>query len=60
VKQSVLDRAVARATGESLSVIRKMGFSVICPPAADHRSYRPNRSRKGNRRAAFATAGTGS
>jgi hypothetical protein len=32
VKQSRLDRAVARATGESLSVIRRMGFSVIGMP----------------------------
>lgn len=29
--QAVLDRAVARATGESLDTIKRMGFSVLDP-----------------------------
>ncbi|MGO9110056.1 MAG: hypothetical protein ACLP9L_12560 [Thermoguttaceae bacterium] len=29
--QSQLDRAVARATGESLSIIRRIGFSFVDP-----------------------------
>ena len=29
MNQSQLDRAVARATGESLSTIRQMGFSAV-------------------------------
>jgi len=31
MKQSLLNRAVARATGESLSTIRHRGFSVFEP-----------------------------
>ena len=49
MKQSVLDRAVARATGESLSVIRRMGFSIVNAPS-NTRSYWPGRNRKPNRR----------
>ena len=33
--QSRLDRAVARATGESLATIRSMGFSIAEPDAID-------------------------
>ncbi len=31
MKQSVLDRSVARATGESLGRIRRMGFVLLLP-----------------------------
>jgi len=31
--KSELDRAVARATGESLATIRSLGFSVLALPA---------------------------
>lgn len=31
MNQSQLDRAVARATGESLRTIRRMGFSILNP-----------------------------
>ena len=33
MNQSQLDRAVARATGESLATIRRMGFSLFDPTA---------------------------
>lgn len=33
MRQSVLDRSVARITGEPVSLIRSMGFSLIVPPA---------------------------
>jgi hypothetical protein len=33
--QSRLNRAVARATGESLSTIRRMGFSIMPTEATD-------------------------
>lgn len=33
--QARLDRAVARATGEDLSTIKRMGFSVVDPAQAD-------------------------
>ena len=32
--QSELNRAVARATGESYSTIRRMGFSIFAPEEA--------------------------
>lgn len=35
MKQSLLERAVALATGESISTIRRMGFSVF-DPAGPH------------------------
>ena len=35
MKQSLLERAVALATGEALSTIRRMGFSLFDPTAAD-------------------------
>jgi len=34
VTQSELNRAVARATGESHSTIRRMGFSIFVPEEA--------------------------
>ena len=30
--QTSLDRQVARATGENLATIRRMGFQIACPP----------------------------
>lgn len=33
--QSRLDRAVARATGEDISTIKRMGFSVVDPDQTD-------------------------
>ncbi len=33
MKQSVLNHAVARATGEPLRTIRRMGFSLVDPTA---------------------------
>ncbi len=33
MKQSLLDRAVAHATGESLATIRRMGFGIVDPTA---------------------------
>jgi hypothetical protein len=33
MKPSDLDRAVARATGETVSEIRRMGFSLLVPAA---------------------------
>lgn len=33
--QSLLDRAVALATGESVSTIRRMGFNIFDPVVAD-------------------------
>lgn len=33
--QARLDRAVARATGEDISTIKRMGFSVVDPEHAD-------------------------
>ena len=33
--QARLDRAVARATGEDISTIQRMGFSVVDPDQAD-------------------------
>jgi hypothetical protein len=33
--QSRLNRAVARATGESLSIIQKLGFSIVDPDKPD-------------------------
>ena len=39
--QSNLERSVARATGESLERIRRMGFSLVTPPAIS----RSNRQR---------------
>ena len=34
--QNQLDRAVARATGESAATIRCLGFSIADPAAVDH------------------------
>ena len=30
--QTSLDRQVARATGESVATIRRIGFQIACPP----------------------------
>jgi hypothetical protein len=46
--QVQLDRAVARATGESVTFVRRFGFSEIRPPAA------PQWTRKARRLAARA------
>ena len=35
MKQSLLERAVARATGEAISTIRRMGFSLANPETSD-------------------------
>lgn len=35
MKQSLLDHAVALATGEALSTIRSRGFSILDPTAGD-------------------------
>ncbi len=35
MKQSVLDRSVARATGESVRRIRQIGFSLLIVPPVD-------------------------
>ena len=34
MKPSLLERAVARATGETISTIHRMGFSMVDPTAA--------------------------
>ena len=44
--QSELDRSVARVTGESLSIIRSLGFSVADP---DDISFDPERPRRRSR-----------
>lgn len=33
--QMSLDRQVAKATGESVATIRRMGFSIACPPRVE-------------------------
>jgi hypothetical protein len=33
--QSLLNRAVARATGESVATIRRMGFNLVSPVEVD-------------------------
>jgi hypothetical protein len=38
MKQSQLNRAVALATGEAVSTIRRMGFSIVDPTTADNDS----------------------
>jgi hypothetical protein len=35
MKHSLLERAVALATGEALSTIRRRGFSILDPTAGD-------------------------
>ena len=42
--QSRLNRAVARATGESLSTIKRLGFSIVEPEALeyDHEPAEPS------------------
>ena len=35
MSQSDLNRAVARATGESVNAIKRMGFSPVCLPIPD-------------------------
>jgi hypothetical protein len=35
MKQAVLDRSVARATGESVRRIRQIGFSLLIVPPVD-------------------------
>ena len=42
--QNQIDRDVARATGESLSIIRSIGFSIADP---DNISFDPERSPHG-------------
>ena len=32
MSQMCLDREIARATGESVATIRRIGFQVACPP----------------------------
>ena len=39
MRASELHRAVARATGESLSAIRRRGFSLLCADPDDGDSY---------------------
>ena len=39
--QRHLDRAVARATGESVATIRRLGFGLAGPPALAVRGNRP-------------------
>jgi hypothetical protein len=34
VKQSALERAVARATGEPVGLIRRLGFTLVIPSVA--------------------------
>ena len=41
--QTQIDRAVARATGESLSTIRSLGFSIADPDMVCHDPERPRR-----------------
>ena len=43
MKQSQLDRAVARATGESSETINRMGFSIADPESVH---YDPESSRR--------------
>jgi len=43
--QNSLNRAVAKATGESISVIRSLGFSVADPDDASFDPERPLRRR---------------
>jgi len=38
--QSSLERSVARATGESVERIRRMGFSLLSPPHPNGKSHR--------------------
>jgi hypothetical protein len=41
MKQSLLERAVALATGESLATIRRMGFSILDPVGGNDELPRP-------------------
>lgn len=50
MRQSVLDRSVARATGESVSMIRRMGFTLVCPPALPSRGRLKGSWRRSRRR----------
>ena len=55
--QAQLDRAVARATGESLNTVRSFGFGIADPEAVFHDpepSRRPQPSRRFHRRAGGA------
>jgi hypothetical protein len=36
MNQSQLDRAVARATGETRNTVRRLGFSIADPPVVRH------------------------
>lgn len=40
MKQAALDRSVARATGESMRVVRHMGFSLLVPENHDSKDPR--------------------
>ena len=42
--QSVLYRSIARATGESVSRLRHMGFSLVSMPSQPYRRPRQRRS----------------
>jgi hypothetical protein len=41
MKQSLLERAVALATGESIATIRRMGFSMLGPNSGNSELPRP-------------------
>lgn len=41
--QHQLDRAVARATGETVETIQRRGFSLVSPARPQQRSCRPRR-----------------
>lgn len=53
--QRHLDRAVARATGESVATIRRLGFGLAAPDSGRHRPFHiPARRTKEPRRAPAA------
>ena len=46
MRQADIDRAVARATGETRNVIRQLGFSLLTPPR--FKAHGRNFGRSGN------------
>ena len=49
--QAQLNRAVARATGEPVQTIARMGFALTCWPARGGRAKRARRKKSKNRTA---------
>lgn len=50
--QAQVNRAVARATGEPVQTIARMGFALTCWPARGGRAKRSRRRRKSKNRTA--------